>query len=131
MKTLILGEVIDNKLSSGTLEIINKANSLSLEYKVVTVGSSDAPVIGSSTFDQTYIKRSAESLQFNKVADKLSQIIQEENIDDQLETYITLSMEIIFKEEKIIPNFPNDDYRQMYNYDDLFELRHKIEGLFE
>ena len=80
MKTLILGEVIDNKLSSGTLEIINKANSLSLEYKVVTVGSSDAPVIGSSTFHQTYIKRSAESLQFNNVADKLSQIIQEENI---------------------------------------------------
>lgn len=63
--------------------------------------------------------------------EKILKKIQEENIDDQLETYITLSMEIIFKEEKIIPNFPNDDYRQMYNYDDLFELRHKIEGLFE
>ena len=80
MKTLILGEVIDNKLSSGTLEIINKASGLGLDFKVVTVGSVESPVLGSSTFHQTYIKRSAESLQFNNVADKLSQIIQEENI---------------------------------------------------
>ena len=80
MKTLILGEVIDNKLSSGTLEIINKASGLGLDFKVVTVGSVESPVLGSSTFQQTYIKRSAESLQFNNVADKLSQIIQEENI---------------------------------------------------
>ena len=80
MKTLILGEVIDNKLSSGTLEIVSKANALGLDFRVVTVGSSDAPVIGSSTFQQTYIKRSSESLQFSNIADKLSQIIQEENI---------------------------------------------------
>ena len=80
MKTLILGEVIDNKLSSGTLEIINKANDLELDFNVVTVGSSDTPALGSITFHQTYIKRSAESLQFNYVADKLLQIIQEQNI---------------------------------------------------
>ena len=71
MKTLILGEVIDNKLSSGTLEIINKASGLGLDFKVVTVGSVESPVLGSSTFQQTYIKRSAESLQFNNVADKV------------------------------------------------------------
>ena len=35
--------------------------------------------------------------------------IQGENIDDQIETYIILSMEIRFQEEELIPNFPNDD----------------------
>jgi electron transfer flavoprotein alpha subunit len=80
MKTLIIGEVTESKLSSGTLEIINKANDLGLDFSVVTVGSEDSPIIGSSTFQQTYIKRSAESLQFSNVADKISQIIQEQNI---------------------------------------------------
>ena len=80
MKTLIIGEVTDSKLSSGTLEIINKANDLGLDFSVVTVGSEDSPAVGSSTFQQTYIKRSSESLQFSNVADKISQIIQEQNI---------------------------------------------------
>ena len=80
MKTLIIGEVTESKLSSGTLEIINKANDLGLDFNVVTVGSEDSPIIGSSTFQQTYIKRSSESLQFSNVADKISQIIQEQNI---------------------------------------------------
>ena len=80
MKTLILGEVIDGELSSGTLEIINKSTNLELDFIVVTVGSSDDPSLGSSTFNQTYLKRNAESLQYNNVADKLSQIIKENNI---------------------------------------------------
>jgi len=80
MKTLIIGEVTESKLSSGTLEIINKANDLGLDFSVVTVGSEDSPIIGSSTFQQTYIKRSSESLQFSNVADKISQIIQDQNI---------------------------------------------------
>ena len=80
MKTLILGEVIDGELSSGTLEIINKSTNLDLDFIVVTVGSSDDPSLGSSTFNQTYLKRNAESLQYNNVADKLSQIIKENNI---------------------------------------------------
>ena len=80
MKTLIIGEVTESKLSSGTLEIINKANDLGLDFSVVTVRSEDSPIIGNSTFQQTYIKRSSESLQFSNVADKISQIIQEQNI---------------------------------------------------
>ncbi len=80
MKTLILGEVIDGELSSGTLEIINKSTNLELDFIVVTVGSSDDPSLGSSTFNQTYLKRNAESLQYNNVADKLSQIIKENSI---------------------------------------------------
>ena len=57
--------------------------------------------------------------------------IKEENIYEQVESYITLSMEVKFQEEKLKPNFPENDFRQMYNYDDLFELRQKIEGFFE
>ena len=80
MKTLILGEVIDGELSSGTLEIINKSTDLELDFIVVTVGSSDDPSLGSNTFKQTYLKRNAESLQYSNVADKLSQIIKDNSI---------------------------------------------------
>ena len=45
MKTLILGEVTNNELNSGTLEIISKVRELNLEYEVVTVGSSDVSKI--------------------------------------------------------------------------------------
>ena len=38
MKTLILGEVLNGTLSSGTLEIIKKAQDESLDYQVVTIG---------------------------------------------------------------------------------------------
>ena len=38
MKTLIIGEVVDNKLSTGALEIVTKANDLGLDYEIVTVG---------------------------------------------------------------------------------------------
>ena len=37
MKTLIIGEVNNNELSSGTLEIISKAKELSLDFSVITI----------------------------------------------------------------------------------------------
>ena len=40
MKTLIIGEVNNNELSSGTLEIISKAKELSLDFSVITIGNS-------------------------------------------------------------------------------------------
>ena len=43
MKTLIIGEVVDNKLSTGALEIVTKANDLGLDYEIVTVGSEESP----------------------------------------------------------------------------------------
>ena len=46
MKTLIIGEIINNNLSSGTLEILGKAKSLDLDVQVVTVGSDENPSIG-------------------------------------------------------------------------------------
>ena len=53
MKTLILGEILNGTLSSGTLEIIKKAQDESLDYQVVTIGSDDDPTIGSESIKQT------------------------------------------------------------------------------
>ena len=46
MKTLIIGEVNNNELSSGTLEIISKAKELSLDFTVITIGNSETKNIG-------------------------------------------------------------------------------------
>ena len=81
MKTLILGEILNETLSSGTLEIIKKAQDENLDYQVLTIGSDDAPKIGSESFKQTYIKRSSESLQFSKITDLITDIINNEGIN--------------------------------------------------
>ena len=81
MKTLILGEVLNGTLSSGTLEIIKKAQDESLDYQVVTIGSNDEPKIGSESFKQTYIQRSSESLQFSNVTDLITKIVNDEGIN--------------------------------------------------
>ncbi len=80
MKTLIIGEVVDNKLSSGALEIVTKANDLGLDYEIVTVGSEESPNIGSESFKNTYIKCSENKLSLGSVADKLKNIIEENTI---------------------------------------------------
>ena len=80
MKTLIIGEILNETLSSGTLEIIKKAQDENLDYQVLTIGSDDTPKIGSNSFKQTYIKRSSESLQFGNVTDLITKIINEEGI---------------------------------------------------
>ena len=80
MKTLIIGEIINNNLSSGTLEILGKAKSMELEIQVITVGSDDTPPIGLNDTKQTYIKRSNSSLNFSKVASKITEIIKNEDI---------------------------------------------------
>ena len=80
MKTLIIGEILNETLSSGTLEIIKKAQDENLDYQVLTIGSDDTPKIGSNSFKQTYIKRSSKSLQFGNVTDLITKIINEEGI---------------------------------------------------
>ena len=45
MKTLIIGEVNNNELSSGTLEIISKAKELSLDFSVITIGNSETKTL--------------------------------------------------------------------------------------
>ncbi len=81
MKTLILGEILNETLSSGTLEIIKKAHDENLDYQVVTIGSNEAPKIGSEAFKQTYIKRSSNSLQFSNVTDLITKIVNDEGIN--------------------------------------------------
>ena len=81
MKTLILGEILNETLSSGTLEIIKKAQDENLDYQVVTIGSDDVPKIGSESFKQTYIKRSSNSLQFSNVTDLITKIVNDEGIN--------------------------------------------------
>ena len=80
MKTLIIGEVVDNKLSTGALEIVTKANDLGLDYEIVTVGSEESPNIGSESFKNTYMKCSENKLSLGSVADKLKNIIEENTI---------------------------------------------------
>lgn len=81
MKTLILGEILNETLSSGTLEIIKKAQDENLDFQVITIGSGDAAKIGSESFKQTYIKRSSESLQFGNVTDLITKIVNDEGIN--------------------------------------------------
>jgi len=80
MKTLIIGEIINNNLSSGTLEILNKTKSLDLDTQVITIGSDDNPSIGLDDYKQTYLKRQSNSLNLSKAVNKISEIIVNENI---------------------------------------------------
>jgi electron transfer flavoprotein alpha subunit len=80
MKTLIIGEIINNNLSSGTLEILGKATSLNLDVQVVTVGSNENPSIGLDLCKQTYLKRQSDSLNLSKAATKISEIIKNDEI---------------------------------------------------
>ena len=80
MKTLIIGELINNNLSSGTLEILSKATSLDLDAQVITVGSDEKPSIGLDNCKQTYLKRKSDSLNLSKAVSKISEIIENEDI---------------------------------------------------
>jgi len=80
MKTLIIGELINNNLSSGTLEILSKATSLDLDVQVITVGSDENPSIGLDNCKQTYLKRKSDSLNLSKAVTKISEIIENEGI---------------------------------------------------
>ena len=80
MKTLIIGELINNNLSSGTLEILSKATSLDLDVQVITVGSDENPSIGLDNCKQTYLKRKSDSLNLSKAVTKISEIIENEDI---------------------------------------------------
>ncbi len=81
MKTLVIGEIINKNLSSGTLEILNKAKSLDLDIQVVTVGSDDSPIIGLDEYKQTYLKRKSNSLNLSKAINKISEIIKNDNVN--------------------------------------------------
>tara|TARA_B100000902_G_scaffold185993_1_gene178382 strand:- start:1456 stop:2379 length:924 start_codon:yes stop_codon:yes gene_type:complete len=81
MKSLLIGEVSNGTLSSGTLEIISKLQADGLNFDLVVIGSDDQPSIGSDTFNVTYFKVNSETLSLSGVADKISEKIKSESIE--------------------------------------------------
>ena len=81
MKTLIIGEVNNNELSSGTLEIISKAKELSLDFTVITIGNSETKNIGCDDFTNTYFKSNSNKLNLSSCANEIKTLIKENNIE--------------------------------------------------
>ena len=81
MKSLIIGEVSNGSLSSGTLEIITKAKEDNLDFVVVTIGSEENPTIGNELFENTYFQLNPNELSLSVVADKISEIIKENSVE--------------------------------------------------
>ena len=81
MKTLIIGEVNNNELSSGTLEIISKAKELSLDFSVITIGNSETKNIGCDDFTNTYFKSNSNKLNLSSCAIEIKTLIEENNIE--------------------------------------------------
>ena len=81
MKTLIIGEVNNNELSSGTLEIISKAIELNLDFSVITIGNSDSAPIGSDDFSNTYLKSNSNKLNLSSCANEIKSIIEEKDVE--------------------------------------------------
>ena len=81
MKTLIIGEVNNNELSSGTLEIISKAIELNLDFSVITIGNSDSVSIGSDDFSNTYLKSNSNKLNLSSCANEIKSIIEEKDVE--------------------------------------------------
>ena len=81
MKSLIIGEVSNGSLSSGTLEIITKAKEDNLDFVVVTIGSEENPTIGNELFENTYFQLNPNELSLSVIADKLSEIIKENSVE--------------------------------------------------
>ena len=81
MKSLIIGEVSNGSLSSGTLEIITKVKEDNLDFMIVTIGSEENPKIGNELFDNTYFQLNPNELYLSAVADKISEVIKENSIE--------------------------------------------------
>ena len=81
MKSLIIGEVNNNELSSGTLEIISKSKELSLNFSVITIGNSETKNIGCDDFTNTYFKSNSNKLNLSSCANEIKTLIEENNIE--------------------------------------------------
>ena len=80
MKTLIIGEIVNDELSSGTLEIISKVKTLNLEFSVVTVGNANVTNIGSDSFSNIYLKSNSNKFNLFNCAIEIKNIINENEI---------------------------------------------------
>tara|TARA_B100000405_G_scaffold170872_1_gene119471 strand:+ start:330 stop:1253 length:924 start_codon:yes stop_codon:yes gene_type:complete len=81
MKSLIIGEINNNELSSGTLEIISKAKELNLDFSLITIGNSEISSIGSDDFTNTYFKSNSNKLNLSSCASEIKTLIDENNIE--------------------------------------------------
>ena len=81
MKSLIIGEVSNGTLSSGTLEIITKAQENNLDFKLVVIGTENNPKIGSDTFEVNYVQLSPDELSLSSAADTLVDAIKTDSIE--------------------------------------------------
>ena len=81
MKSLIIGEINNNELSSGTLEIISKAKELNLDFSLITIGNSEISNIGSDDFTNTYFKSNSNKLNLSSCASEIKTLIEENNIE--------------------------------------------------
>ncbi|MDB4823794.1 electron transfer flavoprotein subunit alpha/FixB family protein [Acidimicrobiia bacterium] len=81
MKSLIIGEVSNGTLSSGTLEIITKAQENNLDFKLVVIGTENNPKIGSDTFEVIYVQLSPDELSLSSAADTLVDAIKTDSIE--------------------------------------------------
>lgn len=81
MKSLIIGEVSNGTLSSGTLEIITKAQENNLDFKLVVIGTENNPKIGSDTFEVIYLQLSPDELSLSSAADTLVDAIKTDSIE--------------------------------------------------
>ena len=81
MKSLIIGEVSNGTLSSGTLEIITKAQENNLDFKLVVIGTENNPKIGSDNFQVIYLELSPDELSLSSAADILVETIKTDSIE--------------------------------------------------
>ena len=81
MKSLIIGEVSNGSLSSGTLEIISKLNSEGADFSVITIGSEQDPQIGSDAFENTYLQLNPDELSLSVVADEINEVINTNSVE--------------------------------------------------
>jgi len=95
MKTLIIGEIVNNELSSGTLEIISKVKALNLEFSVITVGNADVTNIGSDSFLNIYLKSNSDKFNLSNCANEIKKIINEKEIDLVLSNSSYIGRDII------------------------------------
>ena len=95
MKTLIIGEIVNDELSSGTLEIISKVKTLNLEFSVVTVGNANVTNIGSDSFSNIYLKSNSNKFNLFNSANEIKNIINENEIDLVLSNSSYIGRDII------------------------------------
>jgi len=95
MKTLIIGEIVNDELSSGTLEIISKIKSLNLDFSVITVGNADVTKIGSDSFLNIYMKSNSNKFNLSSCANEIKNIINEKEIDLVLSNSSYIGRDII------------------------------------